>query len=285
MKVFYSQKLINANTVEVLPKGIMEFRVSHAFSDMGGHQGGISPHFFGLEDAYDVRIGFQAGLTDRLNVLISRAKGGGTPNAPAQLYELGIKYQFMKQEENDSRHPFSLTLFANSVVSSMKASPDSLPGLENSFSKFSDRTSEVIQLMIARKFGKISLQLSPTFLTRGYVINGDDKNLFAIGGAVRIPITSKFIFIADYFHTFRSQRSKDVFANPSQGQALTFYDALGVGAEILTAGHVFHLNFTNATDLLENRFIPHTFKSWGKGEFRWSFTISRNFTIFRDKKK
>ena len=36
MKIFYSQKVINANTVEVLPKGIMEFRVSHAFGDIGG---------------------------------------------------------------------------------------------------------------------------------------------------------------------------------------------------------------------------------------------------------
>ncbi|MCW3116499.1 MAG: hypothetical protein JWM28_581 [Chitinophagaceae bacterium] len=280
MNVFHSQKLINANTVEVLPKGIMEFRVAHAFGDIAGHDGGIKP-FFGLESAYDVRIGVQVGLTDKLNVILARAKGGGTPNAPAQLYELGLKYQFMKQE-NDSRHPFSLTLFANSVVSSMVA--DTTPGLESSFSKFSDRTSEVIQLMIARKFGKISLQLSPTYLTRGYVINGDDKNLFALGGAVRIPLTSRFIFIADYFHTFRSQKSKDTFADPSQVVPLKFYDALGVGFEILTAGHVFHLNFTNATDLLENRFIPHTFKSWSKGGFRWSFTISRNFTIFRDKK-
>ena len=139
--------------------------------------------------------------------------------------------------------------------------------------------------MIARKFGKVSVQLNPTYLARGYVINGDDKNLFAMGAALRIPITPRFIFIADYFHTFRSQQSKDVFADTAIFKTpLKFYDALGVGLEILTAGHVFHLNFTNATDLIENRFIPHTFKSWGKGEYRWSFTISRNFTIFRDKK-
>jgi len=142
--------------------------------------------------------------------------------------------------------------------------------------------------MIARKFGKISLQLSPTFVTRGYAINGDDKSLFAIGGGIRIPLTPKFIFIADYFHSFHSQSSKDAWAvtDTSGGRSgVKFYDALGVGFEILTQGHIFHLNFTNATDLLENRFIPHTVTDWGKGEFRWAFTISRNFTVFRDKKK
>jgi hypothetical protein len=228
-----------------------------------------------------VRIGFQAGLTRHMNVFISRSKGSGPGTTPQHLYELGLKYQFVRQEENDPRHPLSITLFANSVISSMKASDTTI--YESSFSKFSDRASEVVQLMIARKFGRVSLQLSPTLLTRGHVIAGDDKTLLAIGGAVRLPITDHFIFIADYFHTFRSQKSKDAFADPEQGSH-TFYDALGAGFEILTAGHVFHLNFTNATDLLENRFISSTYRSWGKGEFRWSFTISRNFRIFKDQK-
>jgi hypothetical protein len=163
---------------------------------------------------------------------------------------------------------------------------NTVPDKEAAFTKFSDRTSEVFQLIIARKFGKVSFQLSPTFLTRGYVRSGDDKNLFSIGGALRIPITARFAFVADYFHTFRSQGSKDVFADTAGvgGTPIKFYDALGVGFEILTAGHVFHLNFTNATELLENRFLANTEKSWGKGGFRWSFILSRNFTIFRDKK-
>ncbi|MES1226972.1 MAG: DUF5777 family beta-barrel protein, partial [Bacteroidota bacterium] len=179
-------------------------------------------------------------------------------------------------------HPFSLTVFANTVVSSMTENGDA--GYENSFRKFSDRTSEVIQLMIARKFGKISLQLSPTFVTRGLVIPGDDKSIFAIGAGIRVPITPNLFFIADYFHSFHSQKSKDLWAVDTLNRNLKFYDAIGAGFEILTHGHVFHINFTNATELLENRFVPHTVTSWGKGQFRWAFTISRNFTIFRDKK-
>jgi hypothetical protein len=60
---------------------------------------------------------------------------------------------------------------------------------------------------------------------------------------------------------------------------------LGVGFEILTAGHVFHLNFTNATNVLENRFIPRTLTRWSKGQFRWGFTLARNFILFKEKKR
>ena len=277
LKIFYSQKLINANTVEVLRKGVLEFRVSHGFGDVGGDNGGVK-RFFGLDNAADVRIGLQLGVSNKLNVVLARAKGASPVQ---QLYELGLKYQLMKQGINNDGNPISLTVFANSVVSAMTA--NETPDQENSFENFSDRTSEVVQLMMARRFKDISFQLSPTFVTRGHVVNGDDKSIFAIGGGLRIPLTKKLIFIADYFHPFRSQQSKNVFADSARG-ALQFYDAIGAGFEILTQGHVFHVNFTNATELLENRFIPRTVSSWGKGQFRWSFTMSRNFTVFRDKK-
>ena len=56
------------------------------------------------------------------------------------------------------------------------------------------------------------------------------------------------------------------------GHGFTFHDVFGIGVEILTAGHVFHLNFTNARNILENRFLAHTTGSWGEGQFRWGFT-------------
>lgn len=269
-KVFYSQSLINAKTVEVLRRGVMEFRVNHTFGDIAGDNGGIE-RFYGLDNASDIRIGFQIGLTDHLNIIAARAKGAGLVQ---QLWELGLKYQFMSQDE-EKNHPVSITAYGNAVVSTMKAS--SVPNQENTFTDFSDRLSEVFQLMVAKKMGVISLQISPTLVNRHYVINGDDKAVFAVGGGARIPLSKKFVFVADYFHSFRSDESKIIY----RSQGIDFYDVFGVGVEILTQGHVFHLNFTNATETLENRFIPRTVTSWGKGQYRWAFTISRNFTIFR----
>lgn len=283
--VFYSQKLINANTVEVLHKGILEFKVVHNFGDAGGTNGGIS-HFFGLDNASDVKIAFQAGLTNKLNVLFSRTKGGGNLG---QLVETGLKYQFLKQTDDNSQ-PVSLTAFANIVVCTMKADTNSsasqLKIKENHFDGFSDRLSQVVQLMVARRFGKISLQLSPTYVHTNYVVTNDQKGIFALGGGARIPLSKKFILVADYFHAFRSVSSEAALKSQYAGlYDVKRYDAFGIGVEIVTPGHLFHLNFTNATNILENRFIPRTFSSWGKGQYRWGFTVARNFVLFRDKSK
>ncbi len=271
--IFSSPRLINANTVELISKGILEFRVTHNFGDIAGDNGGIE-NFFGLDNAADIRIGFQYGLSKRINLIAARAKGAGTVQ---QLYELGIKYRLM-QQANDSKHPFSLTFFGNVVVSAMEA--DTIGGQENSFEDFSDRLSQTLQLLIARRFGKISLQVIPTLVNRNYVVAGDENTLFALGGAFRLPVRGRFSILFDYFHTFRSQSSIDFFKT----QGTRFYDAIGIGVELLTEGHVFHLNFTNATEILENRFIPRTVTSWGKGQYRWGFTISRDFDLLWKKK-
>ena len=271
--IFSSPKLINANTVELFSKGILEFKVTHNFGDIAGDNGGIK-NFFGLDNATDVRIGFQYGLSKRINLIAARSKGAGLVQ---QLYELGIKYRLM-QQANDSKHPLSITFFAHAVVSTMKASM--ITGQENSFDNFSDRLSQTLQLLIARKFGKTSLQVSPTLVNRNYVVTGDDKTLFALGGAFRLPVRGRFRVLLDYFHSFRSQNSIDFF----KIQGIRFYDAMGVGIELLTEGHVFHLNFTNATEILETRFIPRTVTSWGKGQYRWGFTVSRDFDLLWKKK-
>lgn len=274
VKVFYSQRLINANTVEVLPKGILEFRVAHTFGDIAGDNGGIKK-FFGLDDAPDIKVGFQLGLSRKLNILGARTRGN---SAVAQLWEFALKYQFLQQMENDPHHPFSMTIFTNIVAAAVKASP--LPNNENSFTGFGDRLSEIVQLMLAKKIGGVSLQLNPTYFHRSVTIPGGDKSIFVIGGGVRLPITKKFSLISDYFHPFFSK--DNINANRARGVEL--YDAFSVGFEILTYGHIFHLNFTNSKEILENKFIPRTTTSWGKGEFRWSFSIERNFRVFRDKK-
>ncbi len=270
--IFSSPRLINANTVELIPKGILEFKITHNFGDIAGDDGGIE-NFFGLDNAADVRIGFQYGLSKRINLVAARAKG----YTLHELYELGIKCRLM-QQANDSKHPLSVSLYANVVASATEAS--SIPDQENSFDNFSDRLSQTVQLMIARKFGKLSLQVSPTFVNTNYVVPNDDKTIFALGGAFRLPVVGKFSLLFDYFHSFRSQQSIDSFKT----QGIRFYDAMGVGVEFLTEGHVFHLNFTNATDILENRFIPRTTTSWANGQYRWGFTISRDFDLLYKKR-
>jgi hypothetical protein len=156
-----------------------------------------------------------------------------------------------------------------------------IPGFENSFVSDADRLSELFQLMVARRFGNFSLQISGTYLHTHLVIPGDQNDLLSIGAAARVPLTKSVFIIADYFHSFRTQESIDAWETKGQ----TPRDVFGIGVEILTAGHVFHLNFTNARNILENRYLPRTTDQWSEGQFRWGFTLARNFMPFKPKNK
>jgi len=193
LRVFYSQRLITAKTVEVLPKGAMAFTIVHNFGDIAGDDGGID-QFFGLDVVADAQIGFQIGLTNRLNILLQHTVGDFTDgdNRVQHFWEAGLKYQFLKQDPNGS--PLSLTAFGNIVSTAQQIPQDDsthalIPGTERSFETGADRLSELLQVMIARRFGNVSLQLSGTYLHTNYVIPGDQNDLFSIGAAVRLPLT------------------------------------------------------------------------------------------------
>lgn len=276
VRIFSATKTINARTTEVTGKGKMDFNVTHNFGDMAGDNGGIK-RFFGLDNAADIRIGFHIGLGHKTDFVFARAKGAGLVQ---NLWEFGIKHQLLQQRQDDPTHPLSVAVYANAVISSQKR--NAFDNQDNSFENLGDRTSNVIQLILAKKIGKVSVQLNPTYMTRGYAISYDQQSMFALGGAIRFPLVSNRLnLVVDYFHPFRNQGSKDSFA---VNDNIKFYDPLGIGFEILTSGHIFRLNFTNATEILENRFIPRTITSWGKGQFRWGFTISRTFTLWREKR-
>ncbi len=270
--IFAAPKIINTQSVEMIPKRTLAFNVTHNFGDIGGDNGG-GKTFFGLDNATDVKIGFVYGLSNKVNIGLARAKGASLVQ---QQLEFSLKYQLMSQSM-DNHFPVSITLYGNSVVSATKRSP--FPDQDNSFESFGSRFSHFFQVMFARRFGKLSLQLSPSVVTRSYVTSGDQSGVFALGGAVRLPIRRNFGLIMDYVHPFHSAGTKAFY----RSQQLELYDVFGIGAEFITGGHVFHLNFTNATEILENRMIPRTVTSWGKGQFRWGFTITRDF-YFKKKK-
>ena len=283
VRIFSSERVILSNTTEPVGKGKMKFIVSHYFDDAGGSTGGFK-NFFGLDNSQDVWIGFRVGLTDRLDATIARAKSGHPrPQLRMEkLYELALKYQLLQQIEKDPSHPIALSVFFSNVISGM----DTAKTTVYDFKDFGDRMSQVYQLIIAKKIGKISLQLSPTITRQGYLAPHDlQRTMFSLGGVIRFPVSRTISIVLDYFHPFRSQESEDAFKSTSNfNPPIKFHDPLGIGFEINTSGHVFYLNFTNATQIQEARFIPYNVKDWGDGEFRWGFTISRKFILWRDKK-
>ncbi len=291
VKIFDSEKLINANTTELIGKGKMDFRVIHNFYDIGGKSGG-SKSFFGLDNAADIKIGFEIGLGKKLDAIIARAKGAenyqNIYSRVSRIFEFGLKYKLMEQRKDDPSHPVSVLLFGNMAVATASLpniNPVFQDSAESYFQKGSDRISNAYQLIIARKFGEVSVQVSGSLVHRNRVTPGDQHSIAALGAAFRVPLSNKISLIVDYFHPFHNAASKALFKNPNSGfhPVWEFHDPLGIGFEFKTSGHVFHMNFTNATEILENRMLPRTVTSWGKGQFRWGFTVARTFSLWREK--
>ncbi|MHB1920687.1 MAG: DUF5777 family beta-barrel protein [Chitinophagaceae bacterium] len=273
---FKSDEIVNGQSNETWHKHDFVFNISHRFGDFAGTNGGIK-RMYGFDYATDVLISFDYGISDRLSWGLGRARGGGVQQ---ELWYTNLKYRLL-QQTTDDYIPIAITLFGNAVVSTM--TPSLAPNSDAAFQNFSQRWSFVTQAIFARKFNEqFSLALLPTYIRRNLVAPGDLNDMFAMGIGGRLKITQHSAIVVDYFVPFRSQQSRDAYTQLTGGK---YYNSLGIGWEIETGGHVFHINFTNSTAILENQFIPQTTTTWTKGQFRWGFNISRTFSLFAPKHK
>ncbi|MBC7487831.1 MAG: hypothetical protein H7282_13895 [Cytophagaceae bacterium] len=256
LPTFKTTRIVNSHSVETVKAHHLDFRVTHHFGNAGVKGGGHT--IFGLDNASDIRIAFEYGVNERLTVGAGRSKIG-------EMIDTYLKYRVLYQTE-DNTVPVSLTVFANAAMTAT----DDINGPYSS--DFNNRLSYTYEVMIARRFNnRLSWQLMPAFLHRNFVSNPRDENdLFVLGTGVRLKLTKRFALLADYYLIFSGFRSenKDLYFPP-----------LGLGIEIETGGHVFHLHFTNNPAIIENSYLANSTDSWAKGQFKFGFNISRTFGI------
>jgi len=262
-RTFKDTRVINTQSVETLPARKLDIRISHRFGDLFGANGGWGT-FYGLENAADVLIGADYGITDNLTIGLNRTKGAGPLT---RLVNTNLKYKILGQGIS-SGSPVTLTVLAGSSIATSKKIDD--PELLTSFPKTAHRFMYNFQVMIGRKFSdRFSLQLTPGFVHRNLVTAADENGLFSLGLAFRLQVTKVLGIITDATIPFSSLRTTE------RG----YYIPLGVGLEIDTGGHVFQINLTNATGLAPADYIPNTRSNWADGQFRMGFTISRLFNL------
>ena len=138
---------------------------------------------------------------------------------------------------------------------------------------FSDRSSYYFQLIVGRKFSStFSLQLSPILVHSNTAVNaGEDKTIFAMGGGARFKVSKRMALTLDYHHPFGVLSPNNT-------------DPLSLGLDIETGGHVFQLQFSNATGMNERAYITQTTGSFFKGDIRFGFNLSRIFKTGKRKK-
>ena len=193
-KTFASTRVLCGHSVETLPARTMDFRIEHRFGDMFGGAGGPQ-NMFGFDNLADIRIALEYGISNDLMVGFGRAKGTAAPYR--SLLDGFVKYRILRQGKDV---PISLTAVAGSSFTYMKASTDI--SQVNHFPKLSHRFAYFTQVNIAKRFGdKVSIAMMPTLVHSNYVAANDQNDIFALGAAARVKITSRFAtnFLIDFF--------------------------------------------------------------------------------------
>lgn len=263
-ETFSATRVINGHSVETLNKNVLDFRIEHRFGDIAGDNGGVQT-MFGLDNSSDIRFGFEYGITNQLMVGIGRSKGTGAPYR--SLIDAFAKYRILTQKKGSM--PLSMAVVGSAFYTYMKASDDI--SQVSHFPKTAHRFAYSAQLNVARKFGsRVSLMIAPTLVHRNYVDINDINTMFAIGSAIRVGVTERIGFIAEYYYVLESADKTLRTEN---------MNSLGVAVEWTTFGHSFKIHLTNSRGFGDVQYITGTYEDWMKGQFRIGFCIGRKFTI------
>lgn len=248
---YKTTKVINSHSLENTHKGVLDFRISHRF---GLISSGIYD-FFGLDQA-TMRMGFDYGITDRLQIGIGRSTYEKTVDGFA-------KYKLLWQSQNSNKMPVSLLVASGFTINTQRF--QALP-YDMTLPR---RMAYFHQLIVGRKFtDKFTLQLMPTIVHRNLVSTRDESNtVMAAGMAGRYKLIKRLAINAEYYYVLPDQLRPEI------------RNTLSVGVDIETGGHVFQLFFSNSLAFIEKAFITESTANWLDGDIHFGFTISRVFTI------
>ncbi len=249
---FKGARLVNGHSIEAPAKNEALFIIGHRF----GRLNGGFYDMFGLDQA-SIRIGMEYSPLERLCI-------GAGRSSFEKTYDGFLKYKLIKQAKNGA--PLSVSLFSSIAINTLRWS---IPERDN---LFSSRLSYAYQALIARKFSKsVSLQLMPTMVHRNLVPLASDANdIFAMGAGGRVKITNRIAINAEYYHLLNRNNAPRV-------NGLEPTNALSIGFDIETGGHVFQLHFTNTQAMFESAFISQNTGKFFGGDIFFGFNITRTF--------
>ena len=252
---FKSTRVINGQSIEMLGAGSLDFRILHRFGPInsGANQ------LFGLDQS-TVRFSFDYAPFKDLLV------GVGRSSLKKELDGF-IKYRLLHQSHGSREMPISVILVAGMTLETLPWDDLTIPNY------FTSRLGYFQQIIVGSKMSDmLSLQISPTIVHRNLVevpSNPQDSinTIFAVGFGGRIKITNRIALTVDYYHAFNGMV-----------KGLN-YDALAVGFDIETGGHIFQVHISNSVGMNERAFIMDTSNNWAKGGIQLGFNISRIFQL------
>ena len=256
-----SPVLINAYTTETERKGVLDFKISHRFGNVGG-QSGWGHSLFGLDRASNIRYSFDYGVTEEFQIGIGRSKTN-------EHIDGLVKYKFLKQKKEST--PITAVILSNTAFTPKK-------DLAENFSKIAHRFSFINQLIVGSKLNsRLSVLFSATHFHKNLVIQvanfsvpRDQYDLFSFGLGTRYKITRRLSLVGEYNHTLGELRNSSNF---------DYYHPFSCGIELETGGHVFHINLSNSSGIIFQDLLDTGVDSWTDGGFKLGFRISRFFIL------
>lgn len=247
IKIFTSGRVGMTHSSDLPAPGEFNFAIGHRFGEIDG---GFYD-MFGL-DLATIRLGFDYGLTDRFAVGIGRSTWEKT-------YDIYLKTAILKQKENG--FPFSLTGLLTWSIATMR----NLYPAEND--GFMDRSSMSFQVMMARKQGIFSFQVSPSVFRNNFEIRENEPLvLYSVPVTGSLKITNRIAFSVQYIPVFN--KPPYLSENP-----------LSLGFDIETSGHQFQLLFSNTIGMFEKSVLTDTNGHWGEGKIYFGFNLVRVFYL------
>ena len=248
---FKANRIINLHSVESTTKGVLDVKISHRFGELNG---GFY-ELFGIDQA-NIRIGGDYGINNRLMI------GGGRSNYE-KTYDAFMKYRILKQSSGKRIMPVTISALGSVAIKTVDFQD---PDRDNFFSS---RLYYTYQILLGRKFSEsFSLQLSPTVVHRNLVKTVDEMNdVYALGVGGRVKLTKRISLNSEYIYVMPNQLASE------------YRNALSIGFDIETGGHVFQLHFTNSTSMIEKGFITETDGKWQEGGVHFGFNVSRVISL------
>jgi opacity protein-like surface antigen len=258
---FKSTRIINGHSIERMPKGQLDVRISHRFGQFNSG----AYNLWGLDQA-NIRLGLEYGIKDWVMIGIGR----GTYE---KTFDGSLKFSILRQSKGKKNMPISLSYFTSIAINSLN---NTALGISEKV-YFWDRASFVHQILVARKFSEhFSFEMNPTYVHRNMVNTEMDPNdLFSMGAGARYKLSKRISLNAEYYfvippiHDYRSTKT---------------YNPLALGIDIETGGHVFQIMLTNSVAMIEKAFIGETTSQWNNAGIHLGFNISRVFGLKRTEK-
>lgn len=250
---FKATRIVNGQSIENVGAGVLDFRILHRFGTI--NQGGYN--FYGLDQA-TMRLGLDYGINSRLMVGIGRS-------TYEKQYDGFLKYRIIRQQSGERNIPLSVSYAGTAIYKSLKDAVTTYQPY------VSDKFSFAHQVLVASKLNDyLSIQFTPTLIHYNMVEHKTIPNdFYSLGTSFRLRISPRVNITTEYYHRF--------------DKLTGYYDPLTIGVDIETGGHVFQLHVTNSTGMTERTFINETTGSWGKGDLRFGFNISRVFAVRKPK--